>query len=207
MYQTLQWSHRRIKVSPITAQQLVQIHYNENINALHHLPFAKWIHWWPKDSPHKGTVMWRVIPCYDIMMTSTWAQLNGRKHSSKTNQGNGGKLWQKWDICSAFISASIYGWCGAKFIQPSVVITSPVFSEYSQRTLDVKAWKRFSDYRPFVREIHWVIPSQMVIDANILCFFFVSLNRQSSYWWFWTPCCSFDITVMIYGRYDIFSEI
>ena len=147
--------------------------------------------------------MWRVIPCYDIMMTNTWAQLNGRKHSSKTNQGNGGKLWQKWDICSAFISAAIYGWCVAKFIQPSLVITSSVFSEYSHWTHgDVKAWKHFSYYWPFVREIHWIIPSQMVIDANILWVFFVSLNRQSSYWWFWMPCCSFDITVMIYGWYN-----
>ena len=40
----------------------------------------------------------------------------------------------------------MYGFCVAKFIQLSVVITSSVFSDYSQWTHgDVKAWKRFPD--------------------------------------------------------------
>ena len=39
-----------------------------NITGLHYWPFVRGIHWWPVDSPHKGSVMWKLFPCHDAIM-------------------------------------------------------------------------------------------------------------------------------------------
>ena len=49
-------------------QQLVQTNYKGNIKALHYCPFVRGSHRWPVDSPHKGTVMQKRLPCHAVFM-------------------------------------------------------------------------------------------------------------------------------------------
>ena len=43
---------------------------HRNMKALHYWPFEMGIHQWLVDSPHKGPVMQKAFPCYDIMVDS-----------------------------------------------------------------------------------------------------------------------------------------
>ena len=43
---------------------------HRNMKALHYWPFERGIHQWLVDSPHKGPVMQKAFPCYDIMVDS-----------------------------------------------------------------------------------------------------------------------------------------
>ena len=48
-------------------QQLVQANIKENTKASYYHPFVSGIHWRPVDSPHKGSVKWKVCPWHDII--------------------------------------------------------------------------------------------------------------------------------------------
>ena len=65
---------------------------------------------------------------------------------------------------------------------------------------DVIKWKHFSRSWPFVREFtgdRW-IPHKKASDAKLRCFLWSDkrLSKQSWGWWFETPTCSYDVTVM-----------
>ena len=63
---------------------------------------------------------------------------------------------------------------------------------------DVMPWKMFPHIWSFVAPVTTGgFPSQRLSTADIWCFFDVKLlNKQSSYRWYGTPWCPFDITVM-----------
>ena len=54
--------------SPGTWLFIQQVNSNENLKASHHWPFVRGIHQPLVDSPHKGSVMLKTFPCYDIIM-------------------------------------------------------------------------------------------------------------------------------------------
>ena len=63
-YNDVIWASRRIN-SPVTwtfVQQRVQAN-----NKGHYWPLCEGIHRWPVDSPHKGPVMRKAFPCYDVI--------------------------------------------------------------------------------------------------------------------------------------------
>ena len=47
--------------SPTTLLFVQQLD-KKNVKALHYWPFVKAIHSWPVDSPHKGQVIWKMLP-------------------------------------------------------------------------------------------------------------------------------------------------
>ena len=47
-------------------KQLFQAKYNENFTNPNFWPFQRAIHRWYADSPHKGPLVWKTLPCYDI---------------------------------------------------------------------------------------------------------------------------------------------
>ena len=49
-------------------QWLVGAYNKENIKAVHHLPFVRVICSWQLDSPHKGLMMQKALPCRDIII-------------------------------------------------------------------------------------------------------------------------------------------
>ena len=70
---SLQWCQISIKTFQLAfwlfVQLFVQANIKESIKAPQHWPFVKGIHRWPVDSPHKGPVMWKALPCHDIIMS------------------------------------------------------------------------------------------------------------------------------------------
>ena len=70
------WALKRLK-SPATQlsfKQLVHAMNKVNIKASHYWSFARGIHRWPVDSPHKGPAIGKAFLFYDvIMMVSRWA--------------------------------------------------------------------------------------------------------------------------------------
>ena len=64
------WASWHLK-SPATrqlVQHLVQANMKGNIKGLHHWSFVRRIHLSSVDSPHKGPVMQKVLPCHDIRL-------------------------------------------------------------------------------------------------------------------------------------------
>ena len=59
------------QVNRVFSLWLVQADNKENFIALHHCPFLTLNHQSSEDSPHKGTVMWKVFPCHNIIMTAS----------------------------------------------------------------------------------------------------------------------------------------
>ena len=55
-------------VTWLSVQQLIQANTKEHIKALHYWPFVLGIHWKLGDSPLKGPVMQKMLPCHDIIM-------------------------------------------------------------------------------------------------------------------------------------------
>ena len=74
------------------------------------------------------------------------------------------------------------------------------FQENQFKHDDVIKRKHFPHYWPFVRGIHRLIPRTKASDAELWCLFYVRLNKrlskQSRRWWFDTPPCHYDVTLM-----------
>ena len=49
-------------------QKLVQVSITESNEVLHYWPLVRGIHWWPVNSPHKGSVIWKVFLCHGLVM-------------------------------------------------------------------------------------------------------------------------------------------
>ena len=62
----MDYGHLKLLATWLIVQQ------QENITHPHCCPFVRGIHQWLVDSPHKGTVMWKALPCQNILMFGTW---------------------------------------------------------------------------------------------------------------------------------------
>ena len=68
---TFRWRQMSIKASHFSGHSNVLFaasNIKENIKARHYWPFVRGIHQWPVDSPHKGPVMLKAFPCYDVII-------------------------------------------------------------------------------------------------------------------------------------------
>ena len=77
-YSDIRWEllHLQPLATWLLAQQLVQANNKEVMLAPHYWPFVRGIHWWPVDSPHKGPVMWKALPCHDVFMSDHHSNLS-----------------------------------------------------------------------------------------------------------------------------------
>ena len=58
----------QIIATQLFVQQLVHDNSKANIKVLYYWPFVWGIHQWLVDSPHKGPIMQKAIPCLDVIM-------------------------------------------------------------------------------------------------------------------------------------------
>ena len=68
------WWHIKSLATYMFTHQLVQDIIKESIRAQHYCPL-RGIQWWLVDSPHKGPVMWKMHPIYDIMCVFKWCKI------------------------------------------------------------------------------------------------------------------------------------
>ena len=54
-----------------------------NTKGLHYWPFVRGIHWWPVESPHKGPVIWKALPCPNIIPVKASGPLWGESTSDQ----------------------------------------------------------------------------------------------------------------------------
>ena len=66
--------HMTVMASRITGQSPVCLTvcsdwHQTKVKGLRYYPFVRGIHWWPVDSPHKGTVTPKIVSLDDVIMT------------------------------------------------------------------------------------------------------------------------------------------
>ena len=80
------WWHLKSLASRLFAQPFVQAQIKENFKASHHWLFVRRIHQWPVDSPHKGTVMQKIIPFDDVIMNAVVSIGSCLSHVSRNSR-------------------------------------------------------------------------------------------------------------------------